>query len=208
MRAFAAVLLLSAAASAHPDPAARPPDTVVVAGIDDSPRRGTYVEAALGVFTAMGGTRPFSSSEPYLAMTIGRDLGARASIFASLGLGAARASCYQPSPSGDSCLGADSFGATFIELGFSYGLPIAPRTTLSAKVLGGFTDLSPGPVQSNGAVPDHVPGLHVGGGMAVDYDTRLDHFAIGIDAVVRETFARHALRLPSLAVMPRIRYVF
>jgi hypothetical protein len=141
-------------------------------------------------------------------MTIGRDLGTRASIFASLGLGAARASCYQLSPRGDSCLGADSFGATFLELGFSYGFAIAPRTTLAAKVLGGFTDLSPGPVQSNGSVPDHVPGLHAGAGMAIDYATRLDHFAIGIDAVLRETFARYALRIPSLAVMPRVRYVF
>jgi len=117
-------------------------------------------------------------------------------------------SCYQLSPGGDSCLGADSFGATFLELGFAYGFGIAPRTTLSAKVLGGFTDLSPGPVQSHGAVPDHVPGVHAGAGVALDYSTRLDHFAVGIDAVFRETFARYSLRLPSLAVMPRVRYVF
>ena len=156
----------------------------------------------------MGGTRTFSSGQPYLAMSLGRDLGARASIFASLGLGAASASCYQRSPGGDSCLGADSFGATFIELGFAYRFGIAPRTTLSAKLLGGFTDLSPGPVQNHGVVPDHVPGVHAGGGLALDYDTRLDHFAVGIDAVFRETFARYSLRLPSLAVMPRVRYVF
>ena len=61
---------------------------------------------------------------------------------------------------------------------------------------------------SHGVVPDHVPGLHAGGGLALDYDTRLDHFAVGIDAVFRETFARYSLRLPSLAVMPRVRYVF
>jgi hypothetical protein len=207
MRAFPIAFLLSAAVVAQTQPAARPPDSVSVSGVDDSPRRGTYVEASLGVFTAMGGTRRFSSGQPYLAMTLGRDLGKRASAFASLGLGAASASCYQPSASGDSCLGADSFGATFLELGFSYGFPIATRTLLSVKLLGGFTDLSPGPVQRNGAVPDHVPGLHAGAGLALDYDTRLDHFAIGIDAVVRETFAR-SVRIPSLAVMPRIRYVF
>ena len=208
MKSFLLALLLCTAASAQPDPGARPPDTVVVAGVDDVPRRGTYVEAALGVFTAMGGSRPFSSGEPYLAMTLGRDLGARASVFVSLGFGAARASCYQPSPSGDSCLGADSFGATFLELGASYGFAIAARTMLAAKVLGGFTDLSPGPVQRNGAVPGHVPGLHAGGGLSLDYDTRLDHFAVGIDGVLRETFARYGVRLPSLVVMPRIRYVF
>src|SRR5205085_1496795 len=88
-----------------------------------------------------------------------------------------------------SCLGADSFGATFIELGFAYRFGIAPRTTLSAKLLGGFTDLSPGPVQSHGVVPDHVPGVHAGGGLALDYDTRLDHFAVGIDAVFRAASA-------------------
>jgi len=208
MKALLAAMLIASAALAQTEPAARPRDSVVVSGVDDAPRRGTYVEASLGVFTAMGGSRPFSSGQPYLAMTVGRDLGDRASMFATLALGAARASCYQVSPSGDSCLGADSFGATFLELGVSYGLPIAPRTLLSLKLLGGFTDLSPGPVQRNGSVPDHVPGVHAGGGFALDYDTRLDHFALGLDAVVRQTFARDSLRIPSLAVMPRIRYVF
>jgi hypothetical protein len=208
MRAFLVAILLSAGAAAQTEPGARPPDSVVVSGVDDAPRRGTYVEASLGLFTAMGGSRPFSSGQPYLAMTVGRDLGERASIFGSLGLGAARASCYQLDTRGGSCLGADSFGATFLELGVSYGFPIATRTLLSLKLLGGFTDLSPGPVQRNGAVPDHVPGLHAGAGLAIDYDTRLDHFGVGLDAVVRQTFARDSLRIPSLAVMPRIRYVF
>ena len=208
MRPFLAAILLASAAAAQTDPAVRPPDAVAVRGVDDAPRRGTYVEASLGVFTAMGGSRPFSSGQPYLAMTLGRDLGDRAAIFASLGLGAARASCYQVSPTGGSCLGADSFGATFLELGASYGFPVAPRTLFGLKIIGGVTDLSPGPVQQNGSVPDHVQGVHVGAGFALDYDTRLDHFAVGLDAVVRETFARDALRIPSLAVMPRIRYVF
>jgi hypothetical protein len=200
------VALLLAAASAPADPAARPPDSVPVAGVDDAPRRGTYVEAALGVFTAMGGSRRFSSGQPYLGMTVGHDLGALASIFASLGVGAASASCYQPGPGGE-CLGADSFGATFLELGVSYGMPLLPRTLFSVKLLGGYTDLSPGPVQSDGRVPDHLGGFHAGAGLSFDYDTRLDHFALGLDAVFRETFAR-SLTLPSLAVMPRIRYVF
>jgi hypothetical protein len=197
-------LLLAAAVA---DPAARPPDSVPVAGVDDAPHRGTYVEAALGVFTAMGGSRRFSSGQPYLGMTLGRDLGARASVFASLGVGAASASCYQRGPGGD-CLGADSFGATFLELGVSYGMPLLPRTLFSVKLLGGYTDLSPGPVQSNGGVPDHLGGFHAGAGLSFDYDTRLDHFGIGLDAVFRETFAHADLQLPSLAVMPRIRYVF
>ena len=206
MRAFLAAALVASAAAAQSAPQ-RPPDSVAVSGVDDAPRRGTFVEAALGVFTAMGGTRAFSSAQPYLAMTIGRDLGSRAAIFASLGLGSARASCYQLSPTGD-CMAADSFGATFVELGFSYGFPVAARMLMGVKVVGGYTDLSPGPVQQNGSVPDHVPGVHAGAGFTLDYDTRLDHFGIGLDTLVRETFARDSLRIPSLAVMPRIRYVF
>jgi len=208
MRAFLSAFLATAAAAAQTDPAARPPDSLVVSGVDEVPRRGTYVEASLGVFTAMGGTRPFSSGQPYLGLTIGRDLGKRASVFASLGLGAASASCYQVSAGGDSCLGADSFGATFLEVGVSYGFPVAARTLVGLKLLGGFTDLSPGPVQRNGTVPDHMLGPHAGAGLSLDYDTQLDHFAVGLDALVRETFAGSSLKVPSLAVMPRIRYVF
>jgi hypothetical protein len=199
--------LLLGASAAAPDPAARPPDSVPVAGVDDAPHRGTYVEAALGVFTAMGGSRRFSSGQPYLGMTVGRDLGARASLFASLGVGSASASCYQQGAGGE-CLGADSFGATFLELGASYGMPLLPRTLLSLKLLGGYTDLSPGPVSSNGAIPNHLGGFHAGAGVSFDYDTRLDHFTVGLEAVFRETFARSDLKLASLAVMPRIRYVF
>ena len=208
MRAFLSAFLATAAAAAQTDPAARPPDSLVVSGVDEAPRRGTYVEASLGVFTAMGGTRRFSSGQPYLGLTIGHDLGQRASVFASLGLGAASASCYQVSAGGDSCLGADSFGATFLEVGLSYGVPVAARTLVGLKLLGGFTDLSPGPVQRNGTVPDHMLGPHAGAGLSLDYDTQLDHFAVGLDALVRETFAGSSLKVPSLAVMPRIRYVF
>jgi hypothetical protein len=202
-----ALLLASVLASAvQPDPGARPKDSVAVAGVDDAPRRGTWVEASLGIFTAMGGTRSFSSGQPYLGMTLGRDLGKRASVFASLGLGAASASCYQLGEQG-SCLGSDSFGVTFLELGLAWAFPVVERFSISLKGVGGFTDLSPGPVRSNDAVPDHVPGFHAGAGLSFDYDTHLDHFGIGLDTMVRETFAR-GLKLTSLAVMPRIRYVF
>jgi hypothetical protein len=84
------------------------------------------------------------------------------------------------------------------------------------KVVAGVTDLSPGPVLNGSTVPDHLPGFHFGAGAALDYDTHLEHFAVGFDALFRYTLARYTaaggnsqtLRLPSLAVMPRIRYVF
>jgi hypothetical protein len=198
----AALLLLLAAS------ASLAAERVPAMGVDEPPRRGNFVEASLGVFSALGGSAAFSRAQPYLGLTVGRQAGERAAVFISLGLGAASASCYQVDPNGSGCLGADSFGATFVEAGTSYGLPIASRTLLSLKAVGGFTDLSPGPVQRNGAVPDHTPGFHVGGGFALDYDTHLDHFAIGVDTLFRYTFARDGLTVPSLAVMPRIRYVF
>ena len=199
MRAALLVLLAASAAAA---------DRVPATGIDEPPRRGTFVEASLGLFTALGGSSAFSRAQPFLGLTVGREITERAALFASLGIGAASASCYQLNPDGSGCLGADSFGATFLEAGGSLGLQVAPRTLLSLKAVGGFTDLSPGPVQKNGAVPDHTPGFHVGGGFALDYDTHLDHFAVGADAIFRYTFAKDGLAVPSLAVMTRIRYVF
>jgi hypothetical protein len=198
---FAALLAASAAQAA-------PASGAAALGVDDAPRRGTFVEASLGAFTALGGSAAFSAAQPYLGLTVGREISPRAAVFASLGIGAASASCYQLDPKGGGCLGADSFAATFLELGASYGMAVAPRTLLSLKALGGLTDLSPGPVRKDGAVPDHVFGLHLGTGFALDYDTRLDHFAVGLDAVFRYTLTRDALTVPTLAVMPRIRYVF
>jgi hypothetical protein len=149
-------------------------------------------------------------------MTLGREIGTQAAVFASLGIGAASASCFQVDARSGGCLAADSFGATFVEGGASYGFPVGLRSLLSIKLVGGFTDLSPGPVRNGTTVPDHLPGFHLGAGAAFDYATHLDHFAVGIDAILRYTLARYTpsggspqtLGLPSLAVMPRIRYIF
>lgn len=208
MRTFILAMLLGAAAQA-----ATPAN-----GIDEPPRRGTFVETSLGVFTALGGNVPLSNAQPYIGLTFGRELGAAATVFASLGIGAASASCYQVDARSGNCLAADSFGATFLEGGASYGFRVGLRSLLSFKMVLGFTDLSPGPVRSGGpaTVPDHLPGFHLGTGASLDYDTHLEHFAVGLDALIRYTMARYTpaggnsqtFGLPSLAVMPRIRYVF
>jgi hypothetical protein len=216
MRALLFALLLGAAGSAQAQGRAAPAN-----GVDEKPRRGTYVETSLGVFTAVGGSQAFSNGQPYLGMTVGREIGDQAAVFGSLGIGAASASCYQLDARGDTCLAADSFGATFLEAGASYGFPVGLRSLLSLKLVGGFTDLSPGPVRNGSSVPDHLPGFHLGAGLSLDYHTHLDHFAVGIDALLRYTLARYTpaptgtaapapqtLGLASLAVMPRIRYVF
>jgi hypothetical protein len=203
---------------------ARAAATVPANGIDEPPRRGTYAETSLGIFTAMGGSVPLSNAQPYLGMTFGRELGEQATVFASLAIAGVSASCYESDARGSLCTpqsdglppAPDSFGTIFIEAGASYGFQVALRTLLSLKGVGGFTDLSPGPVRSNGSVVSHLPGFHFGAGFALDYDTHLEHFAVGIDAIIRYTLARYTsaagnsqtFGLPSLAVMPRIRYVF
>jgi hypothetical protein len=114
----------------------------------------------VGVFTTMGGSRRFSNAQPWLGLTLGRDLGSAASIFASLGVGASSNSCFQAAQG--ACLAADSFGATFLEAGGSYGVWVAPRLLLSAKIMGGMTLFSPGPFTRNDGttVPDRVIAPH------------------------------------------------
>jgi hypothetical protein len=206
MRTFFLALLIGAATQA----------AVPGNGTDEAPHRGNYVETSLGVFTAMGGSVALSNAQPYISMAFGRELGTSATVFASLGIGAASASCYQVQQPQGTCNAADSFGATFVEAGATYGFPPFLRALLSMKVVAGLTDFSPGPVRDGSSVPNHLFGYHVGAGIAFDYDTHLDHFAIGADLLFRYSLARYTpsggsaqtLGLPSAALMPRIRYVF
>jgi hypothetical protein len=217
IRVFAAALLFAAAARAgEPESeaarAASARTAVPSNGVDEAPRRGTFAEASVGVFTTVGGSRRFSNAQPWLGLTLGRDLGAAASIFASLGVGASSNSCFQPAQAG--CLASDSFGATFLEAGGSYGAWVAPRLLLSGKVMGGMTLFSPGPfTQKDGTVPDRVIAPHAGVGVALEYQTRLDHFAVGLETAVRYSLPRRVEGagqggIASLSVVPRIRYVF
>ena len=219
MRAALGLLLAAGAAlaggpeAAAPDqPGARGP--MPATGIDEKPRRGPYAEATLGAFTALGGSRTLSSAQPYLGLTLGHDLGEAAAVFASLGIGAVSNSCYQTRVPA-SCAAADSFGATFVEVGASYGLHVVPRVLVSLKALGGLTFFSPGPfTQKDGStVPGSLAAPHAGGGLGVDYDTHLDHFVVGLDTVVRYSMVARpdgsgTAGIPSLAILPRVRYVF
>ena len=217
MRLLAAALLFAAAARGgepDADPGRPAPSRPAVPsnGVDQAPRRGTFAEASVGIFTTVGGSRRFSNAQPWLGLTVGRDLGAAASIFASLGVGASSNSCFQSAQG--ACLAADSFGATFLEAGGSYGVWVAPRLLLSGKVMGGMTVFSPGPFTRNDGttVPDRVIAPHAGAGVALEYQTRLDHFAVGLDTAVRYSLPKRVDGgqggIASLAVVPRIRYVF
>lgn len=212
MRIAALVVLASFAAFA--DEAQVEPARPVFppAGVDPAPRRGTFAETALGGFATFGGSRPVSGAQPYLSMTVGHNLGERNALFLSLGIGASEGSCFDVGRSG--CGASDSFGATFLEVGASAGTQIASRTLLSGKVLGGVGIFSPGPfAHLDGSVPDRVIAPHLGVGAGLDYDTHLDHFSVGLDAIARYSVATRPdgqgrAAIASVAVMPRIRYVF
>jgi len=212
MRLAALVLLASFAALAEEARLEPQAPAFPSAGIDPAPRRGTFAETALGAFATLGGSRTISAAQPYLAMAVGHNLGERSALFLSLGIGASGESCFERGASG--CAAADSFGATFVEIGASSGTQIAARTLLSAKVVGGVGVFSPGPfAHLDGSVPDRVIAPHLGMGVGIDYDTHLDHFSVGVDAVGRYSLAtrpdgRGRSGIASVALMPRIRYVF
>lgn len=212
MRIAALVVLASLAALAE-EPRIEPQVPAFPSvGVDPAPRRGTFAETALGAFATLGGSSPLSAAEPYLSMTVGHNLAERSALFLSLGIGASGASCFDRSQTG--CAAADSFGVTFLEVGASSGTQIAPRTLLSGKVLGGVGIFSPGPfARLDGSVPGRVVAPHLGVGVGIDYDTHLDHFSVGVDALARYSVATRPdnqgrSAIASVALMPRIRYVF
>ncbi|GAC1599710.1 MAG: hypothetical protein NVS4B10_11040 [Myxococcales bacterium] len=203
-------------------PAAAPASSVATAalaappesqrGVEAPARRGFYAETAVGLFGTVGGSRGVSFAQPALGMAVGRDLGEAAAVFVQLTIGASRASCFDGPLVG--CRGADSFGASFLELGLQLGAHLLPRLRLSGKLIGGYTALSPSPLASaaGGPVASAIGGPHVGAGLGFDYDTHLDHFAVGFDLLGRHTRASRpgapTLGLTSFAMMPRIKYVF
>jgi hypothetical protein len=188
------------------------PGAVPDLGVERPGRRGFYAETSLGLFGTVGGSRGISFAQPSLGMAVGHHLGEAAAIFLQLEIGASRASCFDGTLA--SCAGADSFGATFVELGLQYGWPLLPRLRLAGEVLGGLTVLSPSPLAGaqGGAVPETISGPHLGLGLGLDYDTHLDHFAVGFDVLGRHSRAGRpgggTFGLTSFAMMPRIKYVF
>ena len=124
-------------------------------------------------------------------MTLGRELGERAAVFASLGIGAASASCYQLARE-RRLPGAPTRSAPpSSSSGLATAFAIAPRTLLSLKALGGFTDLSPGPVAEATAPCPTTFRAPPGRRARLDYDTRLDHFAVGLNLLGRHSLARY-----------------
>jgi hypothetical protein len=215
MRAATFLLVAAAAAAARaaePAPGAPGREAVPAAGLEEAPRRGTFVETSLGAFTTLGGSRRFSVVQPYLGLTAGRHMGGASSLFVSLGVGASSDSCFQLAPAG--CAGSDSFGVTFLEAGGALGLLRSDRLAFALEGVAGGTLFSSSPfAYQDGRVADALFAPHAGGGLSLEYDTHLDHFAVGFDALMRFTFANRPdgsgrATIPSLALLPRVRYVF
>ncbi len=100
-------------------------------------------------------------------------------------------------------------------MGASTGTWLTRRLLLSGKLMGGMTLLSPGPFtrKDGTTVPDQAIAPHAGAGLGLEYKTRLDHFGIGLAAILRYSLASRPDGggkdgIASLALLPRIRYVF
>ena len=93
-------------------------------------------------------------------------------------------------------------------------MPVAPRLLLSGKALLGVTVFSPGPfTNDSGSVPDQLVAPHGGAGLSLEYQTHLNHFAVGLDTILRYSLVSRSggagkSGIASLAILPRVRYVF
>ncbi len=189
------------------------PAPVPANGVDPEPRHGAFAEAGLGVFTTLGGSAGLSNAQTYLSMVVGGTVGDHAAIFGGLGIGSVSSNCYAKVTGVGTCTAADSFESAYLELGGSFGGEVAHRLQLSGKIVAGLTQLAPGPLLdvSTNTVPGSALGIHVGLGVTLDYATHLDHFTVGLELMGRYTLAYISQSGPSLlsiAILPRVRYVF
>lgn len=179
------------------------------------PRKGFYVESQVGVFTAFGGafggSRAYSNAQPFLALSVGMDIGAVKGLsgFLSVGHGFNSGACLDFDevvgcslyPGQSPAISPDSFSVIPVELGARYAFAeVLPRLTLNATVVAGYTLLTP-------QVKANAPGgsAHAGVGFGVDYATRFSGLSVGAELLVRSAFAP---LIPSFTAYPRLRFVF
>ena len=136
----------SAGAPMAPPPAQAQAQAIPANGVDAAPRRGFFAEAAFGIFTTVGGAAGLSNGQPYLSMAFGKNIGDNAAIFLSLGIGSSASNCFEEQTLCDQGHAADSFAATYFELGGSYGGELVSRLHLSGKLVVGGTQMAPSPV--------------------------------------------------------------
>lgn len=210
MALIASVLALSAGSAEAKEPST---------GVPYQPRQGWYTETQFGVFTAFGGynaigaSKPASNAQPFLALSVGRDLTEIAgglSAFLTVAHGYNAGACRQADSrgcatykleDGSPALAPENFSVLPIEIGARYRFgDFLPRLGAYATVVGGFTFLTP-------AVTEGAPigSAHAGLGLGLEYNTRLPGLSIGAEVLGRFAFSP---TLPSLSAYPRVKYTF
>jgi len=172
-------------------------------GVQQRVRRGLFTETDIGAMMTFGGRDRYSNAQTYLQLGVGYDLGEHVELIAQFGLGTSAANCFATRDAGR-CALADSFTMGFANLTAAYLVRLAERLYLSPKVTAGYTSLDPAPVLSDGGRPIRSA-ANIGGGVGIEYATRMDHFSIGADVVGRYILGTS---IASLAVFPRLKYTF
>lgn len=202
MVALSAAVVLAAGSAGAQDGGINP------LGSEYSPRRGFFAESQVGMFTAFGGSRTASNAQLYTALSLGLELESVPGLtaFFSVAHGFNAASCRTPStdvrgPCYEQSGGQlENFSVVPLELGARYGYEFLPRLSVLGTVVGGYTLFTPSITDAGS------PGSpHVGAGVGLEYGTRLHGLTVGAEALFRTAFTP---MLPSLAVYPRVRYVF
>jgi hypothetical protein len=162
-------------------------------GVPFQVRHGWFAETQVGVFSTLGGQKPFANGQPFIGLSLGLDLPnvEHLTVFGTIAQGASG------SP--------DNLSLLPFELGARYGFgELAPRLTPHVLAVAGYSVITPSGAPDRG-ITETTGSVHAGGGFGLEYVTRLDGLTVGAEVVVRQAFAPF---LTSLAAYPRIKYVF
>ncbi len=213
-----ALVLCATAAKAQDTAPAREPAN----GVPFEPRTGWFTETQVGVFTAFGGEKSFSNGEPWLALSLGADIPGvkHLELFLTVGHGSNGADCHSldaqnncsmwnlpdGSPAGGDAI--ENFSVMPLEAGLRWGfVNITHRLLPSIVVVGGYAFMRPWPAPpadpTTGVVP--LGSVEVGGGLGLEYETRLPGLTVAAEVLVRYTLTPG---IASLTAYPRIQYVF
>ncbi len=199
--------------------AALPAAAVPAQGVPFTPRSGLYAEVIPGAFFTLNTSgnavgQSYSNLQPYFGFAGGYDVMPELSVFGQIGAGWSAGNCFSgEDPKVGTCQGSDNFGTYFFEAGARYRLELASRLSLGFFATVGFAIMTPGLVAdptsttTPKAAASLSSGPSVGGGIGVDYATRLDHFWVGLDVGARAVLSADA-RVLAMSFVPRMRYVF
>ncbi|HLT30430.1 MAG TPA: adventurous gliding motility protein CglE [Myxococcaceae bacterium] len=173
-------------------------------GVPIQVRRGFFVETDVGLQFTVGGHNGVSNAQTFLQLGLGADLGRHLELGAHFGLGASADTCFAPVDPAGFCTASENFTLSFLGLSAAWRFELVPRLSLAPKLVAGWTLLDPAPKLDAQGEP-FTAGPHVGGGVGIEYATAMDHFSVGADVLVRYVIGPG---LPSVAVLPRVKYTF